>query len=237
MITVDFHNLPKRINSRILDIGCGTGRHTAAAYALEGAKVVGADPNMDDLQEARSRLQYHHDMGVHGNGHWSLSAADIKDLPFADRIFNLVICSEVLEHIPEHSSAIREIIRVLKPGCDLVISVPRGWPEKICWALSPQYRQTPGGHIRIYKAKKLIGMVQSKGLIHWRSHYAHSLHTPFWWLKCLVGPQRSQFWPVRLYNRFLTWDMMHKPRITSNLDRWLNPLLGKSLVLYFRKPN
>lgn len=236
MITVDFHSLPMRASSLILDIGCGTGRHAAAAYALEGAKVVGVDPNLDDLREARARMQFHHNMGAHGNGHWSLAAADILELPFADCIFDLVICAEVLEHIPEHNSAIRESIRVLKPMGELVISVPRYWPEKICWALSTEYRNTPGGHIRIYEAKKLIEMIQSCGLNLWHRHYAHSLHTPFWWLKCLVGIQRSRFWPVRLYHRFLTWDMMHKPRITRHLDRWLNPLLGKSLVLYFRKP-
>ena len=67
------------------------------------------------------------------------------------------------------------------------------------------------------------------------SHHAHSLHAPYWWLKCLVGPTRDDSLPVNLYHRFLTWDIMQKPKPTRLLDRIFNPLFGKSLVLYFEK--
>lgn len=236
MITVDFQCLALPAASRILDIGCGTGRHTAAAYALEGARVVGADPCLTDLNEARERLQEHHRLGAHGNGRWHLAAADITNLPFEDGRFDLVICSEVLEHIPDHHRAMAEITRVVRPGSHLVVSVPRRWPETVCWTLSRKYRLAPGGHVRIYRAGQLIQRLQALGLTHWRTHFAHSLHTPFWWLKCLLGPERDQLWPVRCYHRFLTWDLMQKPPLTRRLDQWLNPWLGKSVVLYFRKP-
>ncbi len=236
MITVDFPSLALPAGSRILDIGCGSGRHTAAAYALEKAAVIGADANFQDLLQARSRLCLHDRLGAHGSGCWSLAAADIVHLPFADGAFDLVVCSEVLEHIPDHGQAMREIVRVLKPGCPLVVSVPRRWPETICWSLSADYRAMPGGHIRIYRAAELLAAVERCGVKHWRTHYAHSLHTPYWWLKCLLGLQRDQLPPVRWYHRFLTWDMMQHPHLTRILDRWLNPLLGKSVVLYFRKP-
>jgi hypothetical protein len=71
--------------------------------------------------------------------------------------------------------------------------------------------------------------------MHWGTGYAHSLHSPYWWLKCLVGPTRSDSTVVNLYHRFLTWEMMKKPRPVKFLDRLLNPLMGKSLVLYFKK--
>ena len=129
-----------------------------------------------------------------------------------------------------------EITRVLKPDRHLVVSVPRRWPEAVCWRLSRQYRSTPGGHVRIYRAGRLIRTLQALGLAHWRTHFAHSLHTPFWWLKCLLGLQRDRLWPVRWYHRFLTWDLMQKPPLTRRLDQYLNPWLGKSVVLYFRKP-
>jgi hypothetical protein len=75
------------------------------------------------------------------------------------------------------------------------------------------------------------------GFKHRHTHHAHSLHVPYWWLKCLLGVERDMVWPVRLYHRFLTWDMMQKPKMTRSLERLLDPVMGKSVVLYFRKLN
>jgi len=118
---------------------------------------------------------------------------------------------------------------------DLVVSVPRCWPERICWSLSDEYYNANQGHVRIYKNKDLVSLFESNGAKKWAGHFAHSLHTPYWWLKCLVGPTRDDSSPVNLYNRFLTWDIMKKPWITRFIDYLLNPILGKSIVLYFRK--
>ncbi|MEZ4579479.1 MAG: hypothetical protein R2875_16150 [Desulfobacterales bacterium] len=50
-----------------------------------------------------------------------------------------------MEHIPEETTAARELVRVLKPGGSLVVSVPRWLPEKICWKLSKSYYNANGG--------------------------------------------------------------------------------------------
>jgi hypothetical protein len=126
-------------------------------------------------------------------------------------------------------------MRVLKPGKPLVVSVPRYFPERVCWALSDDYTNANQGHIRIYKKKDLIHLLESEGAMTWATHHAHSLHTPYWWLKCIVGPMREDSTLVNLYHRFLTWDMMQKPWITHLLENLLNPLLGKSTVVYSRK--
>ena len=235
MITVDFSRLAVQPGSRVLDIGCGSGRHTCEAYRLEKAAVTGADLNLDDLREARERLEFHDALGEHGGGVWNLSAADVTRLPFADACFDLVICSEVLEHIPDHHKAVQELIRVLKPGSPLVVSVPRYLPERICWLLSDEYFNANQGHVRIYRKHQLIERLERAGAHFIGHHYAHSLHSPYWWLKCLVGPTRSDSAAVNLYHQLLVWDMMAKPRITRLLDRLLNPLMGKSLVLYCLK--
>ena len=235
MITVDFNRLGVRPGYKILDIGCGSGRHTCAAYRCDRVFAVGADLDFGDVAAARERLNFHDQLGEHGGGTWALSVADITCLPFRNDYFDLVICSEVMEHIPRHHMAAEEIIRVLKPGNCLVVSVPRYWPERICWSLSADYNNSNQGHIRIYKSKNLISLFESLGLKKWAVHYAHSLHTPYWWLKCLVGPGRDDAAIVNLYHRFLTWDIMKRPKFIRLLDRLLNPLLGKSIVLYFRK--
>jgi SAM-dependent methyltransferase len=235
MITVEFNRLPIKAGYKILDIGCGSGRHTCAASRLEKVVVIGSDVSLDEVKEARNRLRYQEDLGEVGGGIWATLVADITGLPFPDHYFDMVICSEVLEHIPDQQTAVKEVSRVLRPGGDLIVSVPRYLPERICWALSDSYHQTANGHIRIYKKKELVALIEGSGSRLWASHFAHSLHTPYWWLKCLIGPKREDAILVNWYHRFLVWDMMKKPRITRFLERLLNPLLGKSIVFYLRK--
>ena len=235
MITIDLSRTPLDPGSRILDIGCGSGRHVCEAYRLRRVSVVGADLDFKNVVEARERLIFHDQLGEHGGGTWHLNVSDINHLPYENRVFDLVICSEVLEHIRNDNSAIIELKRVLKPGNYLALSVPRYLPERICWLLSGEYHHVNQGHVRIYRKKKLVRLITANGFTLLDCHFAHSLHTPYWWLKCLIGPKRDQHPLVQLYHRFLTWDIMQKPHLTRVLDSLLNPFLGKSLVLYFRK--
>ncbi len=237
MVTVDFDRLDLAPGARVLDVGCGSGRHAAAAYRLPGARVVGVDVACPDLSAARERLQLHDRLGAHGGGRWDLCAADGLRLPFAEDRFDLVVCAEVLEHVRADDRVLAEIARVLRPGGDLAVSVPRHGPERLCWALSADYAAAEGGHVRIYRTAAILERLAGAGLKPHAAHYAHSLHTPYWWLKCLVGPQRTDARLVNLYHRFLVWDLMKKPRLTRVIERLLNPLLGKSLVVYARKRN
>jgi SAM-dependent methyltransferase len=237
MITVDFDRLRIKRGDRILDIGCGSGRHTCAASRLKKVIAIGSDINFDDVAETRNRLIYEEELGEQGGGVWGTTVADITCLPFKDNLFDLVICAEVLEHIHDLETAIYEVTRVLKPGKDIVVSVPRYLPERICWALSEDYHNANHGHIRIYKKNELTGLLEGAGLKKWAVHFAHSLHAPYWWLKCLVGPTRDDSRLVNLYHGFLIWDMMKGSWITRFIDNLLNPLFGKSIVLYLRKGN
>ena len=232
MHTIDFSRLRLKGGDRVLDIGCGSGRHCAAAYDCSDVCVVGLDMNRDDVLKARERLIFHEQLGGHGGGAWALAVADAVSLPVAENSFDLVVCSEVLEHIENDARVLAEVYRVLKPGKFLAVSVPRYYPERICWALSTGYHQTPGGHIRIYRKSGLIRRLQQAGFTVFCSHHAHSLHTPYWWMKCAIGPEKEDSHVVQLIHRFLTWDMMKKPAFTRFLDRLLNPVLGKSVVLY-----
>ncbi len=235
MLTIDYKRLDIQSGDRILDIGCGPGRHVCGACAAYHATVIGADLKRADLREARTHLWLHEQYGGKLRGQWALCLSDITALPFSDAHFDHVICAEVMEHIPAELPATRELVRVLKPGGNLAVSVPRYMPEKICWWLSRQYANSEGGHIRIYKKSRIIGLFENRGLTKQGDHYAHSLHTPYWWLKCLFGPDNDTAAPVCAYHRFLTWDIMKKPALTRFMDRLFNPVFGKSLVLYFRK--
>jgi len=207
----------------------------AAAYALPDVEVVGVDVSLHGLHGARDRLRWHDAMGAHGGGGWHLAAAEIVRLPFAGAAFDLVICSEVLEHVASPAAALRELLRVLKPGRHLALSVPRYLPERICWSLSRAYRHADGGHVRIFRRRRLLELLRRTGARPWCTHHAHSFHTPYWWLKCLVGPQKNNHPLVRVYHRALVWEMMHAPPAVRRTERLFDPLLGKSLVVYARK--
>jgi SAM-dependent methyltransferase len=234
VLTFDFDRLDVRAGMRVLDVGAGSGRHTDEAYR-RGADVVALDLSHDALRETNERLRGDHDARV-GSGAALSVRADVLALPFPDASFDRVIASEVLEHVPADRAAMAELVRVLRPGGLAAVTVPRWLPEKVCWALSDAYHQVDGGHVRIYRGTELRQRLTDAGLEVLGGAHAHALHSPYWWVRCAVGPHNDDHPATRLYHRLLVWDMMARPRLTRVTERLLNPLIGKSLVLYARKP-
>lgn len=235
MVTINFDWLNITPGTKILDIGCGPGRHTASAFKYKNAVVIGADLDHTDLLKAKNRMQFHQFAGEYDGGIWGLTVADITKLPFPDNYFDVVICSEVMEHIPDDKKAVSELLRVLKPGKNLVVSVPRFFPEWVCWRLSDEYYKINQGHIRIYRSKQIKNRLEAAGAKLWGHHFAHGLHSPYWWLKCLLGPTRDDLLIIKLYKKFLDWDTLSQPKITKLFEKLLNPVMGKSVVFYLIK--
>jgi SAM-dependent methyltransferase len=235
MLTVDFERLGIRTDHRVLDLGCGAGRHAFAAMRA-GATVVAVDYDVAELREVRGVVGAMVDAGelpVDAPG--GEVNADALALPFADATFDRIIASEVLEHIWGDELAIRELVRVLRPGGRLAVTVPAELPERVCWALDFDYHDSPGGHIRIYRRRELEDKLERAGLVVRGTSHAHALHAPYWWLKCAVGVDNDTAWPVRKYHDFLVWQIEQQPHWVDVLDRALNPLIGKSLVVYTEK--
>ena len=232
MLTVDFRQIPLRAGMRVLDAGCGSGRHLCESFRTPGVEVAGVDLNRTDLGKAKGFLSL---MAREQKGRWLVAQADVTKLPFAGGSFDVVICSEVLEHIVDNRTAVAELVRVLKPGGDLVVTVPRFWPERVCWAISRAYHREPGGHIRIYKKGELMSLLEAAGVRCRLIRYRHGLHAPYWWLRCLVGHKNETFPLVKAYRKFLEWDIIRHPPLTAWMDRILNPLIGKSIIFYLKK--
>ena len=76
----------------------------------------------------------------------------------------------MLEHIPDYEGVLKEVDRILKPGGLFCASVPRAWPERICWAFSHEYHEVEGGHIRIFNASKLRKQIEETGLRFYHRH-------------------------------------------------------------------
>jgi len=237
MLTIQPDRLNLQPGDRVLDLGCGRGRHVYALYWGETpVHVVGADLSESEVHATANGFFELPPPADSPDRSASLSAADAAKLPFADGSFDAVICSEVLEHVPDPDAALAEIVRVTRPGGQVALSVPRWWPEKICWSLSPEYSQTPGGHVRIFRERQLRDAAERTGLAIDARHWAHALHSPYWWLQCALWPNRDTSRRVALYRRFLEWDLLKRPLLTRVLDALLNPVMGKSLVLYFTRP-
>jgi SAM-dependent methyltransferase len=234
MQTIDLAKMPLQPEHILLDVGAGQGRHALAAYWFATPEqVIAVDIDLSDVKIGLSRKQDFPQSNP--NKHCDFVCADGTKLPFPDASFDAVICAEVLEHLHRPEQMLAEICRVIKPGGMLAISVPRAWPERICWLLSTAYHQVEGGHVRIYDGAKLRAQIESFGFEWCQRHWAHALHTPYWWLRCLFWGRGESFAPVRFYHRLLVWDLMQRPWITQTLEKLLNPILGKSLVLYFRR--
>jgi SAM-dependent methyltransferase len=97
---------------RILEVGCGEGIVLATLAArLPGTRLDGLELDETALRDARVRCP-----GA------TLVRGDACALPFGNRSFDLVVCLEVLEHLPEPARALRELRRVARGGC--LLSVP-----------------------------------------------------------------------------------------------------------------
>ena len=240
MLTVDYDRLNLRAGEMVLDLGAGFGRH-AFESLRRGATVVACDLAWDELISVANTAVAMDEVGEIPTGATlSVANGDATKLPFADDSFDRIIASEVMEHIPDDSAALVELTRVIRPGGIIAITVPASLPEKICWKLSDEYYapKSVGGHVRIYSGDELPDKMRGTGLDPIDDHRAHALHSPYWWIRCAVGPHRDiDDHPLtKAYHKLLVWDIAKAPALTRVSERLLNPVLGKSIIHYGQKP-
>ncbi len=230
LLTVDLERLKVRSGEKVLDAGCGEGRHCFGALE-RGAHVVGLDLDRASLEaNAGSLRQRAAECGrlgalVHGN---------TFQLPFADAAFDKVICSEVMEHVHDYRAAARELARVTKPGGYLAITIPTATSENLYLHVGDDYFESPGGHIRIFRPRQLALGLAEAGLATIGVGFAHALHTPYWVLRSLAGLQHAdENALVQIYRRFLL--LATQSRFLTRLEGVLNYCFPKSLILYAEK--
>jgi SAM-dependent methyltransferase len=242
MLTVDYQRLGLRAGDRLLDLGCGAGRHAFEALR-RGARVTAFDYDEAELKDVAAMATAMTAAGdLPAAARSGVARGDATALPFPDAAFDRIIAAEVLEHISDDEAALAELTRVLRPGGTIAVTVPAFLPERVSWALSDEYHApfVPGGHVRIYTAAEMRTGLGAAGVRPYDSHKAHGIHAPYWWLRCAVGPTDDDHPLVRAYHHVLCWDIggvQPWARLTRAADRALTPVIGKSIVFYARKPD
>ena len=233
MLTFDFNRVNINPEGTMLDLGCGEGRHIFGVMEkFPDLKCIGLDPHIESLDKAFEGLKFLESIS---NTKTNFLSGSAYSLPFSDDSFDLVVCSEVLEHLHDYKDAIKEINRVLKPGGQFLASVPAEFPEKICWLLSEAYQNQPGGHLRIFKKNELIKEVTEHNFSFESSQRFHSIHSAYWWLRCLFWKSQESNIVIKGYKKILERHILKKPFFLDLIDRIFNPILGKSIAFYFIK--
>ena len=234
MITIEPALLGISDDDITLDAGCGDGRHSWEVYNGNDSTVVAFDVDAVCVKKNKYMLDSLKQQ-KEGRGHYHLLVANVTKLPFKDGSFGKIICSEVLEHIPEHNMAIEELARVLRKDGAIGISVPHFLAESICWKLSREYYGFPGGHIRIYRTRELLRLADTAGFSVYSIRHKHALHSFYWVLRCVFGIKKDKAKVPSLYNRFLEWDLRANHRFFRWVEGLLDHLCPKSLAIYARK--
>jgi ubiquinone/menaquinone biosynthesis C-methylase UbiE len=233
---MDLDLLEIKGNEYVLDAGCGNGRHVWQVCKANKGTSVAFDLDMPSLSLAKYMLDQM-DEKSETVGKWHMVCGSITNLPFENAQFDRVICSEVLEHIPDDHKAVSELLRVLKPGGILAVSVPSQFAESVCWKISDDYHNTPGGHIRIYKKEQIMDLLRGFNLDIYAVRYKHALHSIYWWSKGLFGLKNEKALIPSTYYKFLVWDIYTGHKYTKWLENGLNHIIPKSTAVYCRKPS
>jgi len=232
MLTVNFDLLGAKPGQKILDAGCGAGRHSYEAY-LRGMEVYALDYCLDEVKKVMYGLcaqDAKNDKGVC----WQVLQGDVHHLPFPDDYFDRIICSEVVEHVMEDIRVIKELARILKPKGRIAITTPTYFTEYAYDKLSPLYFSNPGGHIRKFLPKELAEKISRCGLKIYAVRFAHSLHSPYWLLRCIFGLERENH-PVARSYRWILEKSFYSP-VMKKVEKVLDFFFPKSIIFYAWKP-
>lgn len=217
----------------VIDVGCGDGVFVHFC-ARQGAEVIFIDRSEAALAKTAAKVTASPARAYQG------ILSDCDPIPLQDNTGDLVICTEVLEHVPDPRAFLRELIRVTKPGARLLITVPDSRSERLVAATAPeQYFQEPN-HIRIFTADDFRQLAEEAGLVIESHRFVGCFESVYWplaWLTCepdsglpLDNPHPIPDHWTRL------WQEVQRHPQGYKIRNALNELLPKSQSIVARKP-
>ena len=139
-------------DARILDIGTSTGTNLRMLRDLGFVRYEGLDFSEDAVRWCSEK------------GYGKVTQGDVCRLPFPDATFDVVLATDIVEHVDDDLGALTEIRRVLKPSGRVLITVPA---FKLLWGLQDEVAH----HKRRYRAKQLLLLAANAGLVVQKKFY------------------------------------------------------------------
>jgi len=225
-----FQYIEKYKSKRILDAGCGRGFYLYGINSYKFVKEIhGIDINEKYLKIAKN---------INQDKRVKIKKSNIYKLPYENNSFDLIICSEVLEHLKDDKKALKELHRVLKPNGKLIITVPNlNFPffwDPLNWFLMHFFNKHINkniwwlagiwaDHERLYNKndlKKIIKqtgfkIIKVKEIIHWCWPFSH-------FILYGIGKNLVEKMNLNEFNRF-------------NFKS--NKLLSRIIAYFFRLPS
>ncbi|MDY6933142.1 MAG: class I SAM-dependent methyltransferase [Spirochaetota bacterium] len=233
MLTVDFDIFDVNVGDVILDAGCGEGRHSIECV-LQGANVYSMDLDLASLRKARYTLTHINEKDRKSDGgRFQVHIGNALDLPFKEKTFDRIICSEVMEHVTDDDLACKELVRTLKNGGKIVITVPTTFSEYLYGLITDEYFTSPGGHIRKYLPGKLIKIMKNNNLEIYNIRFKHSFHAIYWLIRCVVGLHLEDHVITKTYKNFLVLTM--QSNLMKKIESFFDFFFPKSMVVYAYK--
>ncbi len=176
-----------KTNTRVLDVGCGNGA-VCAEFIRQGCEVVGIDPSEQGIAWARK---------AHPRGRFELLAADALMIDHLQAPpFDLVISTEVIEHVYAPREWAKGCLRALKPGGRLICTTPyHGYVKNLAISLIGRWDSHAdplwdGGHIKLWSPRSLSRLLTEAGFVNLKFRGAGRL--PFLWMTMIVSAEAPE---------------------------------------------
>lgn len=212
----------------VVDVGCGEGGFLSFC-AEQRAQVIGVDLDDEALEIARTR------MASSRAASWELHSANAESLPVASDFATRVLCTEVLEHVENPETVLKELYRIGAPGCLYVITVPDSVQEHMQKHVAADiYFQHPN-HVRIIAREDVAELVRSAGL-EVLSQKGFGFYWSVWW--AMFWGCESDFKTAEhpaLMHWALAWGELMKTEEGRRIKEGLDRFLPKSQLVIARK--
>lgn len=227
---VDLELLGVWPGDEVVDVGCGDGG-LVELLALAGLRVTGVEPAAY-LRERFSARKLDPDSARVVEG-------VVERLPFRDGEVGAAVSTEVLEHVADPDSAMRELHRVLRPGAVVCLSVPTSFTELLFWRLHPAYAAN-ATHLRIFSKPELRRLIAAHGfeVVRWegrnfRSALVWVFHSLLRSSSDHAGVILDHLWVNQVADA--GWRALELVGLDGAVERLGNRLWPKSWYVYCRR--